>query len=108
MGAPVRNFTRFTYSLDVFDDGRTYLGRAPEGGDWVPLVGPLMGTQDRPGLEFEYLDEYGAVTNVAARIRQIRERQRHPGGGLPVRRHPHAELIRHDHDPPSDREAVPE
>jgi hypothetical protein len=69
-GAPMRDFTRFSYGLMEYD-GQDYLGRSENGGDWSPLVGPLAGATDRPGLQFTYLDAAGDETTTAADIAQV-------------------------------------
>lgn len=69
-GAPLRNHTRFKYALGEFDSD-TYLGRAENGGDWVPLVGPLTGVDGRPGLELSYLDGAGVPATSGPDIRRI-------------------------------------
>jgi prepilin-type N-terminal cleavage/methylation domain-containing protein len=70
VGAPIRSYTRYSYSLGTYN-GDTFLGRTEAGGDWVPLVGPLAGAQGRPALEMTYLDGNGNVTANAADIRRI-------------------------------------
>jgi hypothetical protein len=69
-GAPMRDFTRFTYGLMEYD-GNDYLGRSENGGDWSPLVGPLTGVTGRPGLEFEYLDGDGNTATAAEDVAQV-------------------------------------
>jgi len=70
LGAPLRNYTRYTYGLMTYG-GQPYLGRAEGDGDWVPLVGPLVGAGGQPGLEFEYFDVNGNVATAAADIEQV-------------------------------------
>ncbi|MEJ2539792.1 MAG: prepilin-type N-terminal cleavage/methylation domain-containing protein [Gemmatimonadota bacterium] len=70
-GAPMREFTRYSYGLMDYD-GETYLGRSQDGGDWSPLVGPLTGATGKPGLEFAYLDADGNAATTTADIAQVR------------------------------------
>ena len=72
MGAPVRSFERYTYGLaDIGSGFGWFLSRWQPGSPVEPLIGPLQGpAQD--GLEFEYFDENGAATFVAADARQVR------------------------------------
>ncbi len=67
VGAPVRSYVRYTYSL-VTESGETYLGRTPAGGTAAPMVGPL---KPSTGIEFTYLDSLGSVTGVTTDVRQI-------------------------------------
>jgi prepilin-type N-terminal cleavage/methylation domain-containing protein len=76
LGAPVREFVRYTYGL-VEHDGQAWLGRTTPDGVEVPLVGPL---QPATGLELAYLDGRGAVTTVSTDVRQIVVTIRTPGG----------------------------
>lgn len=69
-GAPIRGFTRFEYRVDTYN-GESYLGRSDEGGDWVPLVGPITGTDGRPGLTMIFLDSDGNETATASSVRRI-------------------------------------
>lgn len=70
-GAAVRSFTRFTYGLMTYG-GQIYLGRRENNDDWVPLVGPLRDADTgAAGIDFEYRDEFGNVTNVPAEVREI-------------------------------------
>ena len=68
VGAPVRSYLRYTYSL-ITESGQTYLGRTPAGGSAAPMVGPLKAST---GIEFTYLDSLGAVTATTTNVRQIR------------------------------------
>jgi prepilin-type N-terminal cleavage/methylation domain-containing protein len=76
VGAPVREFVRYTYGL-VDHAGEAWLGRTTSDGVEVPLVGPL-----RPavGLEFGYLDASGTKTTVPGDVRQVVVTIRTPGG----------------------------
>jgi len=76
LGAPIREFARYTYGL-VARDGEAWLGRITPDGRAVPLVGPL---QPAVGLEFAYLDGAGTVTTVPTDVRQIVVDIRTPGG----------------------------
>lgn len=67
-GAEVRAFMHFIYGMMTHTDGKPYLGRKTPGGNYVPLVGPLMETR---GLGFRYLDSGGAVTSTADEVAQI-------------------------------------
>jgi len=67
VGAPVRNFVRYTYRLITFDGG-SYLGRVDPKGVEDPLVGPLDASN---GLEFSYLDTNGNTTATPTDVRQI-------------------------------------
>lgn len=66
VGAGVRSYERYTYGLYTID-GETYLGRR-RGGSAVPLVGPVRPSD---GIDFDFLDEDGAVTTTATAVRQI-------------------------------------
>lgn len=67
VGAPVRSFEYYTYSLITYD-GRPYLGRTDPGGATVPLVGPV---KESNGVSFRYLDSLNVVTATPAAVRQI-------------------------------------
>lgn len=69
-GAPIRNYTRYRYSLASYD-GETYLGRAEAGGNWEPMVGPLTGLGGAPGIFFRYYDAAGNETAVLADIVRV-------------------------------------
>lgn len=70
VGAPVRSFEHVSYGLGTYA-GQTYLGRSVAGGDWAPLVGPLVGTVGRPALEMSFLDGDGNVVTAPADVRQM-------------------------------------
>jgi len=67
IGAAVRSYSDFTFGTTTFD-GETYLARRDGGGDMIPIAGPIRAGN---GLEFVYRDELGAVTAVAADVRQL-------------------------------------
>lgn len=67
IGAAVRSYSDFTFGTTTLY-GETYLSRRDGTGDMVPIAGPIRGTN---GLEFVYRDELGAVTAVAADVRQL-------------------------------------
>ena len=69
IGAPVRNYSHYTYGLhQVGSDW--FLGRREAGTSWVPMVGPMSSPTDG-GLDLVYRDEFGAITPDPARVRQI-------------------------------------
>ena len=78
VGAPARNYLRYTYSL-VTESGETYLGRTPAGGTAAPMVGPLKPSN---GIEFTYQDSLGATTTVTTNVRQITVKIRTASGVL--------------------------
>lgn len=67
VGAPVRSYDTYTFRLTTFL-GNAYLGRRERGLGVTPIVGPLRAGN---GLEFEYRDGFGNVTNIPADVRQI-------------------------------------
>lgn len=69
VGAPMRSFERYTYSLGQ-DGGDWFLMRQLDGGSAVPMVGPLLSSQDG-GLALTYQDQNGNTTNVPAQVAQV-------------------------------------
>ena len=68
VGAPVRAYRIYTYSL-VELEGEHFLGRRLAGDSRTdPMVGPLLPGE---GLVFRYLDSLGAVTTVDTLVAQI-------------------------------------
>lgn len=88
VGAGVRSYDRYTYGLFTID-GETYLGRRTTGSA-VPLVGPVRPSD---GVDFDFLDTNGAVTNVAANVRQIVVTIRTTSNVLGAGNHPVADSI---------------
>ena len=73
LGSLIRTWTTYTYGLGQVS-GEWYLVRNVPGGAAVPLVGPVRppaGGGAPGGVSFEYLDEDGNVTAVAAEVAQI-------------------------------------
>jgi prepilin-type N-terminal cleavage/methylation domain-containing protein len=70
VGAPIRSYVLYEYGLMTYD-GQEYLGRSEDGGDWVPLVGPLAGADGQPGLAFEYFDTDGNAATTVADIERV-------------------------------------
>ena len=87
VGAPMRNYVRYEYGLMSYDGGE-YLGRSENGGDWVPLVGPLAGANGAPGLEFTYFDADGLVATTAADIERVTVMLRSFPGAMDTRGNP--------------------
>jgi hypothetical protein len=69
IGAPIRSFQRFTYSLGQ-DGGRWFLMRQMDGASAVPMVGPLLPMADG-GLHFDYFDALGNVTSTPADVASV-------------------------------------
>jgi prepilin-type N-terminal cleavage/methylation domain-containing protein len=68
VGGLIRTFETYTYGLGIYD-GSPYLVRKLEpNGQSVPLVGPL---RSGTGVRFQYLNQNGSTTAVAADVRQI-------------------------------------
>ena len=69
VGAPVRSFERYTYSLGQ-DGGMWFLMRQIDGGTAVPMVGPLLSASEG-GLSFAYQDALGNVTTTRADVAAV-------------------------------------
>ncbi|MEJ2542039.1 MAG: prepilin-type N-terminal cleavage/methylation domain-containing protein [Gemmatimonadota bacterium] len=83
VGAPIRSYVLYEYGLMSFD-GQEYLGRSEDGGDWVPLVGPLSGAGGQPGLGFEYFDAAGNTATTVGDIERVAVTLRsYPGASDP-------------------------
>lgn len=70
LGAPVRVYQHYRYSLAPLD-GSWYLARSAPSGQPEPLVGPLRSPAEG-GLRIEYMDSLGATTTVPADVAQFR------------------------------------
>ena len=70
LGAPVRVYQHYRYSLSYLD-GSWYLARSAPSGEPEPLVGPLRSPAEG-GLRIEYLDSLGVPTTVLTDVAQFR------------------------------------
>lgn len=84
VGAPVRSFRHFSYSLELVGT-EWHLARTTSGGDPQLFTGPFLGP-DEGGLRFDYLDRLGTPTSIGTDVAQIRITVRarsRPAGGAP-------------------------
>ena len=84
VGAPVRGFRHFSYSLELLG-GEWHLATTTSGGDPQLFAGPFLGPAEG-GLTFDYLDRLGTPTSVGTDVAQIRITVRarsEPSGGAP-------------------------
>lgn len=83
VGAPVRSFRNFSYSLELIG-GDWHLARTTSGGNPELFAGPFLGP-NQGGLTFDYLDRLGTPTSVGTDVAQIRITVRArsgPSGGV--------------------------
>ena len=70
LGAAVRVYQHYSYSL-AWLDGGWYLARSAPSGAPEPLVGPLK-SPGEGGLRIEYLDSLGATTTTPTDVAHFR------------------------------------
>ena len=68
-GSPVYGFVSLTYGLfQSGSDSRWYVGDSAVGQGWIPVIGPLNGSN---GLTLSYYDTLGAVTATPTNVASI-------------------------------------